>query len=194
VTDERDVQIELLKAAELQFRLASAVPLATSCERQPFDLPDVWTYGRHTVDYKEVALTTKQADFAAWLLQRTATYMMAMQIREAIVAVITDPKNDARPQVRAAYQISRLIRNAFAHEPFDPIWSIDADCRDQVFEVKGILRLDTHSLHGSHFDWRHYGGPLALFRLSQFVRSKILREGTSGDSSDAPPPELEYYQ
>jgi hypothetical protein len=70
------------------------------------------------------------------------------------------------------------VRNAFAHAPFAPAWSIDLDCRDQVFEVPGIIKLDTSGLQGVAFDWRHYGGPLALLKLCRFARVEILKDDT----------------
>lgn len=105
---------------------------------------------------------------------------MAVAVKDAIRAVVSDPKVCSDPEVRAAYEIARLIRNAFAHAPFAPIWSIDPDCRSKVFEIADVIRLDTTDLHGEAFDWRHYGGPLALYRLAQFTRIQVLK--------DDPPP------
>ena len=59
----------------------------------------------------------------------SATYLLAVAVKDAIRAVVSDPnKASAESDVRAAYQIARLIRNAFAHAPFSPIWAIDPDC------------------------------------------------------------------
>jgi hypothetical protein len=46
--------------------------------------------------------------------------------------------------------------------------------RAMVFSIPNILTLDTKNLHGTTFDWRHYGGPLAMFRFCRFVRIEIL--------------------
>ena len=67
---------------------------------------------KHTVSYKEVALRKDQADFAAWSIHRSATFLMAVAMKDAIKAAIPDPKNATSADVRASYQISRLIRNA----------------------------------------------------------------------------------
>jgi hypothetical protein len=101
---------------------------------------------------------------------------MAVAMKDAIRAVVPDPKASSDSNVQAAYQIARLIRNAFAHTPFWPTWSIDPDCRDKTFAVPDLITLDTTSLDGTAFDWRHYGGPLALFRLGRFVRSEVLKD------------------
>lgn len=186
--------IRLLKAAELQFRLASAIRLATSTKRQPLDLPLVWTHGKHKVDYEEIALTPREADCAACSLHRAATYLMAAQIREAIVDVVPNVKKHQDPEIQSVYQISRLIRNAFSHHPLYPTWSVDEDCRDRTFTVGSIIKLDTTSLHNKRLDWRDYGGPLALLRLSVFVRSQILGEDNQIRLSKVVPPSIEYYQ
>jgi hypothetical protein len=174
-----DKHIGNLFTAELQFRLASAVRLATVDNRQPLDLPIEWSHGRNSVTYQEIALRPDQADYAASFLHSTATYMMAVAIRGAIVAAIPDPKHSSASDIRGAYQIARLIRNAFTHAPFAPVWSIDEDCRDKTFTVSDFIRLDTSNLNAKLFDWRDYGGPLALFQLCRFVRTKVLNHKQS---------------
>jgi hypothetical protein len=168
--------IHYLRAAEQQFRLSSAVRIATTFKNQPRDLPVAWSHGKHVVHYAEVAISEDEADCAACYLHRSATYLMAVAIKDAIRVAVADPKTHSDPDVKSAYQISRLIRNAFAHAPFDPVWSIDPDCRDRIFAVPDRLRLDTTGLHGQRFDWRHYGGPLAVLCLSKFVRTEILKD------------------
>ena len=101
---------------------------------------------------------------------------MAVAMKDAIRIAAPNPKASPNPDVRAAYQIARLIRNAFAHAPFSPTWSIDPDCRDTTFAIAGLIELNTTGLDGTPFDWRHYGGPLALFRLCRFVRTEILKD------------------
>lgn len=188
-------QINKLFASELQFLLASAVRLAVTMEKQPLDLPKEWSHGKHKVKYKEVALRKDQADFAAWHLHHSATFLMAVAIKDAIKAVIADPKNHSSVNIRNAYQISRLIRNAFTHSPFRPVWSIDQDCQNHIFDVKDIITLDTKGLHGTPFNWRHYGGPLAILRLCQFVRFEILKDrGKKPSERDIPGPDMIYYQ
>ena len=190
---EHERHIQNLFTAELQFRLASAVRLATTKGHQPLDLPQMWSHGKHLVGYEEVALRPDQADFAACYLHRSATFLMAVAMKDAIKAVVPEPKNSTDSDVRAAYQISRLVRNAFTHAPFSPRWSVDADCRDQIFSVSDIISLNTAGLDGKVFDWRQYGGPLALFRLCRFVRFQILKD-ESTPRKEVPIPEKLIYQ
>lgn len=185
--------IDQLFAAELQFRLASAVELATARKVQPLDLPMEWAHGKHTVRYEEIVLRPEQADFAACMLHRSATFLMAVVMRRAIPAAVSDLKSCADSNTHAAYQIARMIRNAFAYSPLAPVWSIDADCSNKVFSIPDVITLDTTGLNGNPFDWRHYGGPLALFRLCQFVRTEILGDPTSCREV-VPPAEKIIYQ
>jgi hypothetical protein len=145
------------------------------------------------VRYDEIALRQDQAEYAADFLQRSATYLMAVVIKDAIRAVIPDPKTSTDSNVRAAYQIARLIRNAFAHAPVSPAWSIDPDCRDETFTIPDLITLDTTGLHGLSFDWRQYGGPLALFRLGRYVRTTILGD-TPAPRKTVPIPDRRIFQ
>lgn len=190
---DREKHISQLFTAELQFRLASAVRLATTRKVQPLDLPMEWSHGRHLVKYEEIALRPDQADHAACSLHRSATFLMAVAMKDAIRAVVPDPKTSLDAAVRSAYQIARLIRNAFAHAPFAPTWSIDPDCCNTVFTVPDIISLDTTRLQGVAFDWRHYGGPLALLRLCRFVRFEILKD-TATPRKDVPIPSAIVHQ
>ena len=191
---EIGTHIDLLFAAELQFRLVSAMRLAVAMGNQPLDLPIEWSHGKHRVRYEEVALRKDQADFAAGIMQRSATYLLAVAMKDAIKTAVRDPKNSQEPNVQAAYQISRLIRNAFAHSPFDPIWSIDPDCQNRVFQIGEIVSLNTTELQGVAFDWRHYGGPLALLRLCRYVRFEILKDSRRTRQVIPLPKEIYYQQ
>jgi hypothetical protein len=169
----------MLKTAELQFRLAYAVLTASAHGLQPLHLPSVWTYGKHTVYKEEIDLTLHEAHYSSEHLYDSATFLMAVQIRQVFKELVPNAKDHSDLEVQAAYQISRLIRNSFAHNPFYPVWSIDDDCRDRRFIVSNIISLDTTDLNGKPFQWQDYGGPLALLKLSAFVRVKIL--GDKGD-------------
>lgn len=191
---KKSFQIKLLKAAEAQFCLASAVNLATTYKKQPLDLPIEWWHGQHKVQYHEIALSPEEAVKAASYMKQMATYLMAVQILNAIRNIYPNPKNHTNPYIVSTYQITRMIRNAFAHQPFHPVWSIDDDCKNKIFEIKGIIKFDTHNIDQNPFDWRHYGGPLALFRLSQFVREKLLGEVEIREKKDNLKPKNVYYQ
>ncbi len=192
--DVRKQHIAYLGAAERQFRLACAVNLAATCEAQSLDVPIEWTFGRHRAAYDELALGQEDAESAAASIEHTTTLVMAATIREALRACVPSAARHDDASVVAAHQIARMIRNAFAHHMMGPRWSIDEDCRDRTFEVPGVIRLDCVGLNGKAFDWRHYGGPLALFRLSQFVRRTVLDDTSEEERTTGREPRLACYQ
>src|SRR6266542_5980491 len=107
--DKREKHIGYLFTAELQFRLASAVRLATTLKTQPLDLPQDWTHGKHRVKYDEIALRQDQADYAASFMHKSATYLMAVAVKDAIAAVFPKPRECTDANARAAFEIARLI-------------------------------------------------------------------------------------
>jgi hypothetical protein len=173
----------LLKTAELAYRLAHAVRVYCSLNSSKaesgephFDYPQAYSYGKHTVSYEEFALTGPQEDFASAALLHSAIYTMAIQMDTALQECVPDRFNHPDADLQSAAWIARLIRNAFAHDPFSPIWLTYPECDNRVFEVKGVIRLCTNGLNGKQVAREDYGGPLALLRLSEFVRSRILSE------------------
>jgi len=64
------------------------------------------------VRYGEIALRPDQADYAAHFLQRSATYLLAVAVKDAILAVVSDAKASGDSEVRAAYQIACLLNKA----------------------------------------------------------------------------------
>jgi hypothetical protein len=186
--------VERIKLAEHQFRLACTVHLAVANQIQTLDVPVEWTFGEHRVSYDEFGLREDQAPLAACALEHTSTLVLASAIRDAIVALFENPKEHSNPQVADAYQIARTIRNAFSHSMIDPVWSIDADCRDRRFEIASIISFCTRGLHGKPIDWRHYGGPLAIFRFGRFVREVLLESPVDPDRKKPEFPTIESYQ
>lgn len=187
-------QVERLKRAEQQFRLACTVNLAVANGVQTLDVPVEWTFGHHRVSYADFGLRNDQADFAASQLELTATLVLAGVVRDAIVASFPDPKSHEDIRVKFAYQISRMIRNAFAHSFVAPRWSIDSDCRNQKYSIDKIIELDTTSLHDQPLCWQHYGGPLAMFMFGRFVRVELLKDQIDPSRTKPAFPKLETYQ
>lgn len=192
--DERLKHLSRLKVAEHQFRLACTVNLATTLGVQTLDVPVVWSYGRHQVSFEEFGLRVDQAEFAASQLEMTATFVIAAAIRDAVLALFTNAKNHHDPNVVCAYQISRIIRNAFSHSMTNPVWSIDADCRNKSYEIGEVIKLDTSVLHAQPVEWRHYGGPLAMFKFGRFVRINLLKDQMDPNREKPPFPKNEIYQ
>lgn len=192
--DEREKHLNRLKLAEQQFRLACTVNLAVTNAIQTLDVPVIWTFGRHKVSYEDFGLREDQAEGAAAQLEMTTTLVIAATIRDAIASLFQNPKSHTNSDVVAAYQIARMIRNAFAHSMIYPRWSIDKDCEDKVFEIADIIKLETTGLSGQPLDWRHYGGPLAMFHFGRFVRLNLLQDQIDPNRQKPAFPTIEVYQ
>lgn len=179
----------LLLRAEQQFRLACTVSFNAAQKRQPLDVPIEWTFGQQRTTYQEFGLREDQVEIVASRLEFVSTFVMASTIVEAFKDLWAEPSKHPNPDAVAAYQASRLIRNAFAHGMLRPVW----DCKDRVYEIPGVFKLDTTGLHGKVFDWPHYGGHLAIWRLSQWVRFIVLGD-TPAARNEPPRPSIEVIQ
>ncbi len=177
--NERARSIALLEDVERQFKLA--VALRVACSGRPENLLGYaaqWTFGRHIAGHEELRLTSGEEERAAAALSHSATYLMAVQMDSALQAFVPDRFRHPDPDLRAACWVARLIRNAFAHQPLSPTWLTYPECDNTVFRVAGIITLDTTGLNGQRVRRMDYGGPLALLRLSAYVRSQVLCEQT----------------
>jgi hypothetical protein len=180
--------------AEQQFRLACTVNLAVANGVQTLDVPVEWTFGRHRVSYEDFGLRAEQAELAASCLEMTATFVIAGAIRDALVGCFPNTRQHSDQDVVSAYQISRMMRNAFSHSMIYPVWSIDEDCKDRTFTIGDTISLNTAGLHGKPFDWRDYGGPLAVFKFGRFVRENLLGDKIDPNRKKPPFPSIECYQ
>lgn len=88
---------------------------------------------------------------------------------------IKDRFSTKNKTIKNTAKIARIIRNAFAHNPFYPKWNFENKNHIGIFEIKRIIKLDTTSLHGKKVDWCHYGGPIALLKFADHAK-KILNK------------------
>jgi hypothetical protein len=79
---------------------------------------------------------------------------MAVAMKDAIRATVNDPKNSTNSDVRSAYQIARMIRNAFAHAP-------DISARWILSEFDRVFSLITKSDVLSHHEKAYASEPTA---------------------------------
>lgn len=194
MTANREALVAKLRLAEQQFRLACTVNLAVANDVQTLDVPVEWTFEKYRVSYDDFGLRVDQAELVAPLLEMTATFILCAAIRDALIAHYPNPKVHDNQDVVAAYQISRMMRNAFGHSMIMPKWSIDDDCKDRVFTIENIISLDTKSLHGNHVRWQDYGGPLAIFNFGRFVREKLFGNEVDPNRRKPPFPKVPCYQ
>ncbi len=134
---------------------------------------DQFTYGGHLFKKEELELTKEQESFAAGLLVHSATYLCAVQADTVLQDAVPDRFKHTDPNIRSASWIARLIRNAFAHNPFEPVWKTYSECENQTYAVENVISLNTRGLDGKPVERLDYGGPLALLRLLDFVKQVV---------------------
>jgi hypothetical protein len=172
VYEMHNMQKELLYKAQVLFKMAFAMHTPSPPER--FQYLGAFSWGKHVADNKELVLNSEEEELAISLLHHVATYLLANQIDTYLGICQKDRFTDKNPNIRDAACIARLIRNAFAHNPFMPQWQIRMDkCKDRVLNVSDIIELNTNNLDGKEVSRYDYGGPLALFRLSEYVKQNV---------------------
>ena len=134
-----------------------------------------FTFYDDRVEAEEMELSREEELIAASILEHVGTYMMILQLNKVLEDEWGEGRlqNDKDMEKQAISQVVRLIRNAFAHDPFKPTWDISIASRCKLYEIPGILTLKTGCLHGKRIERRDYGGPLALLRLLQYARKKL---------------------
>jgi hypothetical protein len=173
VSEKASLHIKYLRWAELQFLLAHKVNTLT-VNSLMLDQPIGWSYGKHWLDRTEMTLSFDDAALASSVLHHSAAFLLAVHIVTAFKESIEKPREAHQPEWKAAFEIARLIRNAYTHSPACPRWSVDPDCSNTTYEVDSVIKLCTSDLQGKELEWTDYGGPIALYRLSEFVRTQVL--------------------
>lgn len=159
---------------ELFYKFALAASSTIISSEVDLKYYGLFTFLSHSVTQQELELTKDEEKIGAQMLEFIGTYMLALQLNEILEkewgsARLQSPDSE----ILSISQVVRLIRNAFAHAPLYPIWDISKSAQDQEFNIPTILTLRTHNLHGVKVERRHYGGPLALLKLIQYVRTKL---------------------
>jgi hypothetical protein len=155
----------LLYNASIHFRLAFGL----RATQPAVDYLHAFSWGHHVADHDELALSHEQEEQAFAALEHCATYLSAVQVHTALESIHEDPFSIREADIASAFQISRLIRNAFAHNPFNPVWEVRDTWKDRRFVVPDVITLDTTGLDGEQVRYKHYGGPLAILRLIEYA-------------------------
>ena len=80
-----------------------------------------------------------------------------------------DRLNHVDAFVRDASTVVRLIRNTVAHNILEPVWKIDRKLQNRTIVIEDVLTFDTTGLNGRLLKRLDFGGPIALFRLSERI-------------------------
>jgi hypothetical protein len=168
------MHFDLLQTAEVHYKLALGVSsTVASSDGLSLSYLQEFTFDKHRLEGHELSLNKEQERFAAQALEHCATYLMAVQMDKALQDLVPNRFQHADEEILSASCIVRLIRNAFAHNPFAPKWQIYNEHKDRIYRVEGIIELDTSTLHGKFMRRGDYGGPLALLSLLKFVQRLI---------------------
>jgi hypothetical protein len=110
---------------------------------------ETFSFGRHLASNDEFSLTPQEEEQAFAALEHCATHLYVVQIHTALESIRQSNIHLLEPEIEHAFQISRLIRNAFAHNSFAPLWKIGGAYRGLILSVPDVISLDTTA-----FGWR----------------------------------------
>lgn len=127
--------------------------------------PALVVFGEHALDAEDLQLSDDNFAFCGTLLERLAYRLLAMELNSALEAKFGRWErrcNHTDALIRNSSIVVWIIRNAVAHNVFDPAWKIDDPrWQNQVLSVPGVLAFDTTGLNGTTLKRSHFGGPIA---------------------------------
>jgi len=174
---KKAVILKKLYYSELQFKLALAITTTCTSDAIALHYLGTFSYGKHVMDAKELALTAEEERIASVILEHSATYLMALQLDEILEKLLSNRFEHGNNSIRNGSRIVRLIRNAYAHDPLSPMWlKIPASWKNQILKVDSIISLNTNGLEGKKLKRMDYGGPISLLRLLQYFKQVIDKE------------------
>jgi hypothetical protein len=172
VARERESRlIRRVEQSELQFKLSIAVWSTVHDSDYHLNYVEAFDDVAHTLTREEMSLTPEEEDMASFLLEWSAAHLLAVQMDTALDQISPNHFRIPRADFEAAKIIVRLVRNAFAHNPIEPVWNMRPQYRDRIFQVPNVILLDTHGLQGAGVRERHFGGFSSLLRLAQHLRT-----------------------
>ena len=176
--DKKDKELARKKLDHIETLYKFVLGISGTCisDKLKISYYDVFVFGKHSTEKGELKLSKNEEKVASQILEHIATYTMMVQLNKIMEIKYPNRLQHSDINIRNASQIIRLIRNAFAHDPLEPVWQITQSCDNQIFQVGNIIKLDTTGLNGKKLKRMDYGGPLALLRLLQYVRDNLLVE------------------
>ncbi len=130
-------------------------------------------WAKFSIKAKDFTLTNPEIELVSPLLELIATSVIVIQLNEILKKYL---QGIPKPTLKTLRQILRLLRNAFAHDPLSPIWKLKAFEENKHYEIVNVISVDTNGLNGKPVDYNHYGGPICIYQLIQYVRDLFLQE------------------
>jgi hypothetical protein len=180
-TPDFNLMRTLLHHARCHFKLAFGL----TASHVTVTYLDVFTFRKHRTEPGELTLTPAEEKRAFAALEHCATYLCVVQVHTVLQKLLGEkeqPTDDA-------FQIARLIRNSFAHNPFYPQWQLSQAWQNRVLSVLNVIQLDTSNLDGKPVKREHYGGPIAILRFidcADTVVEKRARQCSSQGTQGLP--------
>jgi hypothetical protein len=170
---ERMTSADRIGFAQDFFRFAYRVgsPISFGIKFDLPDPPDIAVFGKHSFVAADYEMSEEAFELCGALLERLAYRLLAMELNIALEKKFGSWKvRSCHPDelIRNASIVVWMIRNAVAHNILEPVWKIaDPMLQDRKFVVADVLAFDTTGLNGKLLQRHDFGGPLALFRLSE---------------------------
>lgn len=135
------------------------------------EAPAAAVFGQHTLTSKDFDMTRESFEICGTLLERLAYRLLAMELNSALEKRFGDWKaRRGHPDefIRNSCIVVWAIRNAVAHDILEPVWKFDdTTLQNRKFPVDGVMSFDTTGLNGRLLRRFDFGGPFALFKLSE---------------------------
>lgn len=134
------------------------------------------TYGKFALSKDELALSREDIELANSTLRHCTTFLLAVTVETALGKVFGKPLKSADANVVTAARIAKVLRNAFAHDPFYPSWKFQDKGNIGHFEIPGVISVNTMDLEGKPVIWEDYEGQIALLNFVEHCKSLIREE------------------
>jgi hypothetical protein len=163
--------VDRIKYAQDFFRFAYRIglPLGHGLRLELPTPPGLVVFGKHRLAPEDFDISDDATRLCGVLLELLAYRLLAMELDSALEQKYNykDRFSHPDPFVRNSSIVVHQIRNSVAHDILDPVWKIDRRIRDKKFLIPDFLEFDTTGLNGKPLGLIDFGGPIALFRLSE---------------------------
>jgi hypothetical protein len=174
---DKEIYLEILERTENQFKFIIAAKAACNLATENFlEYFDQLNFGKHSFFYDELYLSPEDEKIAVATLEDSTTHIITLQLDRILEIFIGGERfTHSDLELATASLIIRQIRNAFAHDPFNPTWKIgQPQAKNKILKIDNVLTLDTKNIDGKRMEKMDYGGPLSILKLSRLVREKLL--------------------
>ncbi len=155
-------ETKALKYARDQFVLA--VHIRAKIEMQGWISSDL--VGVSLGKYEIPSLHEIQQDHAAWSLEMISTNNLAIALNVAIEKELEDKVIKSNDDV---FLFIKCLRNAFAHNPYDPKWHLTDTRYRKQYVIEDGWRIDLTSLHGTDVSPQQYHHASGLLRITDLA-------------------------